>query len=158
MLIQDFKNLKKVLLLGAVFSSLLIWSETADSCVANSSATANLQSSTENFMASKIQTFRGKLIYEEIPPVMSVQAYLGEEFFLITNLKPASRLVLRPSQKVAREQLQSLHQQEVEITAIYHEGTRPVSNEVACPLDIDGKCLLQGSGYQVLSIKLLSEL
>ncbi|WP_190548459.1 hypothetical protein [Calothrix anomala] len=108
-------------------------------------------------MTSKIETFRGKLIYEEIPPVMSVQAYLGEEFFLVTNSQSKNRLVLRPTEKVSREQLQSLHQQLVEITAIYHAGNRPALNEAACPLDADGQCVLQGAGYRVLSIKVLSK-
>ncbi|BAY12924.1 hypothetical protein [Calothrix sp. NIES-2098] len=152
------KYLKRFLFVGTVVSIFLIWSETADACPVSSSGTSNLQTASENLMISKIQTFRGKLIYEKIPPVMSVQAYLGEEFFLITNLKPSSRLVLRPSEKVSYEKLQSLHQQEVEIRAVYVEGTRPASNEAACPLDSNGQCIHQGAGYKVLSIKLLSEL
>ncbi|MBD2354390.1 hypothetical protein H6G41_07070 [Tolypothrix sp. FACHB-123] len=132
--------------------------ETANSCITKSSVTSNLPTSTANLITSKIETFRGKLIYKEIPPVMSVQAYLGEEFFLITNSQPVSRLVLRPTEKVSREKLQSLHEQAVEITAVYHAGTRPVSNEVTCPLDADRQCMLQGAGYQVLSIKVLSQL
>ncbi|PMB15548.1 thermonuclease family protein [Fischerella thermalis] len=41
---------------------------------------------------SKIHTLRGKLIYEEIPPVKSPRAYRGDEFFLITNPPNQSRL------------------------------------------------------------------
>ncbi|MBD2336181.1 thermonuclease family protein [Calothrix sp. FACHB-156] len=103
---------------------------------------------------TKIFSRRGKLIYEEIPPVMSVRAYLGEEFFLISNTSNQSRLVLRPSVQVSRDQLLSFQNQEVEITAEYVEGTRPSPNQIACPLDADGQCMPQGAGYQVLSIKL----
>ncbi|RUR76192.1 thermonuclease family protein [Chlorogloeopsis fritschii PCC 9212] len=101
---------------------------------------------------SKTHTLRGKLIYEEIPPVRSSRAYRGDEFFLITNLPNQSRLVLRPSRKVSRAQLQSFHNQQVEITTVYVEATRPSSNQVACPVDTDGQCMPQGNGYQVLSI------
>ncbi|MBD2498255.1 hypothetical protein [Nostoc sp. FACHB-280] len=101
---------------------------------------------------SKISRFRGKLIYEEIPPVMSVRAYLGEEFFLITNTSNKTKLVLRPSNQVSHKTLQLLHNQQVEITARYVPGTRPKVTEAACPLDADGECLPQGEGYQVLSI------
>ncbi|MBD2200949.1 hypothetical protein H6G33_22415 [Calothrix sp. FACHB-1219] len=158
MFILYLKNSPRILLMAAIFSSFLMVIEPANSCITKSSVSSNLPTSTENLMTSKIETFRGKLIYEEIPPVMSVQAYLGEEFFLITNSQSKNPLVLRPTEKISRDQLQSLHQQLVEITAIYHAGNRPASNEVACPLDADGQCILQGAGYQVLSIKVLSQL
>ncbi|BAY63744.1 hypothetical protein NIES22_38330 [Calothrix brevissima NIES-22] len=157
MFILFLKKIPKILLMAAIFSSFLMRIETANSCITKSSVTSNLPTSTENLMTSKIETFRGKLIYEKIPPVMSVQAYLGEEFFLMTNSQSKNRLVLRPTEKVSREQLQSLHGQLVEITAIYQAGTRPASSEVACPLDADGQCMLQGAGYRVLSIKVLSK-
>ncbi|MBU7581876.1 MAG: hypothetical protein KAF91_03015 [Nostoc sp. TH1S01] len=105
---------------------------------------------------SQISTFRGKLIYEEIPPVMSVRAYLGEEFFLITDTSNHTKLVLRPSIQVSHNTLQSLHNQQVEITAKYVPGTRPKQTETACPLDAGAQCLPQGEGYQVLSIVLLN--
>jgi endonuclease YncB( thermonuclease family) len=101
---------------------------------------------------SKISSLQGKLIYEEIPPVMSTRAYSGREFFLVTNSPKQSRLVLLPSAQVSRTQLQALHNQQVEITAVYIEGTRPTSANVACPIGADGQCMLQGNGYQVLSI------
>ncbi|BAY16978.1 hypothetical protein NIES21_28120 [Anabaenopsis circularis NIES-21] len=101
---------------------------------------------------SQISTFRGKLIYEEIPPVMSLRAYQGEEFFLISDTSNHNRLILRPSLQVSHTKLQSFHNQQVEITTKYVEGTRPNLAETACPLDADGQCLLQGEGYQVLSI------
>ncbi|MBE9205092.1 hypothetical protein IQ244_00775 [Nostoc sp. LEGE 06077] len=101
---------------------------------------------------SQISTFRGKLIYEEIPPVMSLRAYQGEEFFLITDTSNQNRLILRPSLQVSHTNLQSFHNQQVEITAKYVQGTRPNLAETACPLDVEGQCLRQGEGYQVLSI------
>ncbi|AFY44822.1 hypothetical protein [Nostoc sp. PCC 7107] len=104
---------------------------------------------------SQISTFRGKLIYEAIPPVMSLRAYQGEEFFLITDTSKQNRLILRPSLQVSHTKLQSFHHQQVEITAKYVQGTRPNLAETACPLDADGQCMTQGEGYQVLSIALL---
>jgi Staphylococcal nuclease homologue len=101
---------------------------------------------------SKVNSLQGKLIYEEIPSVMSTRAYRGDEFFLVTNSPKQSRLVLLPSAQVSRTQLQALHNQQVEITAVYIEGIRPSSANVACPIGADGQCISQGSGYQVLSI------
>jgi endonuclease YncB( thermonuclease family) len=101
---------------------------------------------------SKVNSLQGKLMYEEIPSVMSTRAYRGNEFFLVTNSPKQSRLVLLPSAQVSRTQLQALHNQQVEITAVYIEGTRPSSANVACPIGADGQCMPQGNGYQVLSI------
>ncbi|BDA74478.1 hypothetical protein RIVM261_044800 [Rivularia sp. IAM M-261] len=104
---------------------------------------------------SKVYSLRGKLIYKEIPPVMSQEAYLGEEFFLITESRSGSKMILRPSEQVSRTQLQSFHNRQVEIKAVYVEGTRPSQGSSACPIDINGQCLSQGAGYRVLSIKSL---
>jgi endonuclease YncB( thermonuclease family) len=101
---------------------------------------------------SKVYSFQGKLIYEEISSVMSTRAYRGNEFFLVTNSPKQSRLVLLPSKQISHTQLQALHNQQVEITAVYFEGTRPSSSNVACPIGADGQCMTQGNGYQVLSI------
>jgi endonuclease YncB( thermonuclease family) len=101
---------------------------------------------------SKIYSFQGKLIYEEISSVMSTRNYRGNEFFLVTNSPEQSRLVLLPSKQVSHSQLQALHNQQVEITAVYVEGTRPSSSNVACPIGPDGQCMTQGNGYQILSI------
>jgi endonuclease YncB( thermonuclease family) len=106
-----------------------------------------------NVNQSKTSTWRGKLIYEQIPPVMSVRAYRTEEFFLLTNTPNQTRLVLRPSIQVSSTKLRSFANQQVEILAEYVEGIRPKLTQSACPLDIDGQCLRQGDGYQVLSIK-----
>jgi endonuclease YncB( thermonuclease family) len=110
------------------------------------------QQSNKDANKSTISKWRGKLIYEQIPPVMSVRAYRGEEFFLMTSSPNQSMLVLRPSVKVSRTELRSFHNQQVEITAEYVEGTRPTLAQGACPLDADGQCMRQGDGYQVLSI------
>ncbi|BCL39714.1 thermonuclease family protein [Nostoc sp. MS1] len=110
------------------------------------------QQSDNNVNPSKTFTLRGKLIYEQIPAVMSARAYRGEEFFLLANTANQSRLVLRPSNQVSRTQLQSFHNQIVEMTVVYVEGTRPTLAQSACPIDVDGQCMSQGAGYQVLSI------
>ncbi|BAZ39002.1 nuclease [Calothrix sp. NIES-4101] len=112
--------------------------------------------SNSNLHNSQIKTLQGKLIYEEIPPTRSVRAYRGEEFFLITNSSNPTRLLLRPSGKINRDHLKFWHNQSVEITTIYAEGTRPSSAKTPCPIDSNGQCLPQGDGYQVLSIKGLS--
>ncbi len=116
----------------------------------------------------KIVTLRGKLIFKEIPPVMSVEAYKGEEFFLIPNSSnqvsskktPSNKkqLVLRYSAQVSETQLKNFHNQIVEIKAEYTEGTRPSGSTTACPLDINGQCMPQGAGYRVLSIKNITDL
>ncbi len=100
----------------------------------------------------KEYSLQGKLIYEEIPSVMSTRAYRGDEFFLVTNSPKQSRLVLLPSEQVSHTQLQALNNQQVEIKAVYFEGTRPSSDNVACPVSPDRQCMPQGNGYQVLSI------
>jgi hypothetical protein len=110
------------------------------------------QTSADSFARLETQTWQGRLIYEEIPPVMSVRAYMGSEFFLIANSPQQNRLVLLPSARVSATELRSLHNQQVEIVAVYVPGTRPSPNETACPLEADGQCMKQGEGYQVLSI------
>lgn len=104
---------------------------------------------------SKLYSLRGKLIYKEIPAIMSQEAYLGEEFFLITDSRSGSKKVLRPSEQVSRTQLQSFHNRQVEIKVMFVEGSRPPQESSACPVDINGQCLSQGAGYRVLSIKSL---
>ncbi|MGK7874619.1 MAG: hypothetical protein AB4426_15330 [Xenococcaceae cyanobacterium] len=141
----------QVWLLGSVVGILFIWSCAPSSDSTNISPTLKPTTIADNLIESEIKTLRGKLIYEEIPPVRSVRAYGGDEFFLITNPEGPRRLVLRPSEKVSRTELQSFHNQQVEVTAVYLEGYRP-SPENPCPIDLDGQCLRQGDGYQVLSI------
>jgi hypothetical protein len=112
-----------------------------------------------NQKKSKITTLRGKLIFKEIPPVMSMEAYNGEEFFLIPNSanqqvnKNKNPIVLRPSAKVSETQLKNFQNQRVEIKAEYTQGTRPSASTTPCPVDINGQCLPQGAGYHVFSIK-----
>lgn len=110
------------------------------------------QQSNSSVKQSKTLTLRGKLIYEPIPPVRSARAYRGEEFFLMANTANQRRLVLRPSIQVSKNKLQSFQNQMVEMTVVYVEGTRPKFAESACPIDMDGQCMPQGAGYQVLSI------
>jgi endonuclease YncB( thermonuclease family) len=115
------------------------------------------QQSSNSVNKPKIYSWRGKLIYEKISPAKSPRAYQGDEFFLIAN-PDSSRFVLRPSKTVSHAQLQSFHNQQVEITAVHVEGTRPSPNKVACPVDTNGQCMPQSDGYQVLSIVLLKPL
>lgn len=164
---EVFVNNRSVNLLMVESGNAIVDRETLQNCSLNKTqyliAEANAknhrwglwQQSNNPMTQPKILSWRGKLIYEEIPPVMSVRAYLGEEFFLISHTPNQTRLVLRPSVQVSRDQLRSLQNQEVEITAEYVAGTRPSPNQVACPVDADGQCMAQGAGYQVLSIKLL---
>jgi endonuclease YncB( thermonuclease family) len=111
------------------------------------------QSNSDNRIQPKKQILRGKLVYQEIPALRSTQAYQGEEFILITNSSNANRFVLRPSTQVSRTRLQSFNNQQVEIKAVYIQGTRPSTNQTACPIEADGQCMRQGGGYQVLSIE-----
>jgi hypothetical protein len=100
----------------------------------------------------KTYSLTGKLIYEEVPQTMSVRAYQAAEFFLITNNPQQEKLVLIPSATINRDRLQGLRDRQVEIKAVYLEGTIPSPQTVACPLDANGQCMRQGNGYQVLSI------
>jgi hypothetical protein len=100
----------------------------------------------------KTYSLTGKLIYEEVHQTMSVRAYQGAEFFLITNNPQQEKLVLIPSATITRDRLQGLRDRQVEIKAVYLEGTIPSPQTVACPLDANGQCMRQGNGYQVLSI------
>ncbi|MDJ0735421.1 MAG: hypothetical protein QNJ47_15410 [Nostocaceae cyanobacterium] len=147
--------LKFVFLLLTLLTIPSIVSCNAD--VTNSSATSNTQTSSENVVKSKTQTLRGQLIYEKIPPRKSKRAYRGDEFFLVTNSQSPRRLVLRVSEQVSHEQLKSFHNQQVEINAIYVEGTRPSTEVTSCPLDADGECMPQGDGYQVLSVRVVGK-
>lgn len=140
---------KPTLLIGITISTLLIVNSSAFSCPPLKTPTTN----TNNSVTLKNQTFQGLLIYEPLPPGRSVRAYKGEEFFLLTNLPNNERIVLRPSEQVSRSQLESFHNQKVEITAVYFAGTRPPVDKVACPVDINRRCMIQGEGYRVLSIR-----
>jgi biopolymer transport protein ExbD len=104
-----------------------------------------------------IQTIKlkGKLIYKKLPVNKSVESYTGEQFFLITYEKKPRKLVLRSSEKVTYEKLQKFINKSVEIKAIYTEGKRPDVNLVPCPMDMNGQCMLQGEGYEVLAVKII---
>jgi hypothetical protein len=145
---------KQALLTGIGIYTLLISNFPTLSCPPPSKFTVpNSQNTTiNNSMTSKIQTFQGLLTYQPLPPGRSVRGYKGEEFFLTTNSVEKQTIVLRPSEKVAAEDLESFHNQQVKITAVYFAGTRPPVDKVACPLDLDRRCMVQGEGYRVLSI------
>lgn len=148
---QTFKN---KLVIITLFSCISILSCTTKKNTYNYSQApqqSNLkETNSDNSTKLNTQQIQGKLIYEKIPPIKSIRAYTGEEFFLMTNSKNKKKLVLLSSEKVSL--LQSFHNQEVEITAIYKKGTRPDGLKSSCPLDSDGQCMIQGQGYQVLSI------
>ncbi len=150
------EQLKQILWIGTLVSTLYMASCTADGDSNNSSVSPNSpitsEMTSDNLKESKPQQIQGKLIYEAIPPVRSVRAYRGDQFFLITNPQNPRRLLLRASENVSDQQLQSFHNQQVEITAVYRDGTRPSPEETPCPLDVDGQCMPQGDGYHVLSI------
>lgn len=131
---------------------------TLQNCIENRSQYLIAEATAKNkrlglWRQSKVYSLRGKLVYKEIPPVMSQEAYLGEEFFLITDSRSGNKMVLRPSEQVSRTMLESFHNRQVEIKAVFVEGSRPSKNSGACPVDINGECMVQGRGYQVLSIK-----
>lgn len=150
------KKIQKLLFIASLFSSVSILGCAADENTYNYSETSKTplleQTTSDNFKKIKTQTKQGKLIYQEIPPGRSVRAYTREEFFLITNAENNEKLVLFPSDKVSYSQLKSFHNQNVDITAVYQKGTRPDASTVSCPIDVDGKCMIQGQGYQVLSV------
>ncbi|MDJ0616532.1 MAG: hypothetical protein QNJ63_07235 [Calothrix sp. MO_192.B10] len=138
----------------------IVITSTITSCnqdIPNSSVKANLKVPSQNLTEFKVETKRGKLIYKKIPPVKSIRAYQGNEFYLVTTPQSPRGLVLRPSEKVDREQLKNFHNQQVEITAVYVPGTRPSGLRNSCPLDADGRCMIQGDGYRVISIQAVDE-
>ncbi len=149
---KKFKKIHEILSLGITLGILITPHNQAGADSIPSQKNPNPQMRSLNSTKPTIKTFQGRLIYENIPPVMSVESYRGEEFFLITNSKDQNRLVLRHSEQVSHAQLQSFHNKQVSITAIYFKGTRPSSSQVNCPLDFDGACMSQGEGYQVLSV------
>ncbi len=150
------QNFPKILMLICLFSSISILGCTATGKTSNLVKTTKKsdvqKTNSDNSAKLETQQIQGKLIYEEIPPGKSVRAYKGEEFFLITTTKQQDKLVLRPSKEVSHSQLKSFHNQDVEITAIYKQGTRPDVSKVACPMDQDRQCMIQGKGYEVLSV------
>lgn len=153
MFAQLLKN--KLLFICLLYSALILGcalKENTNNLVKASQKINLQQTKSENPEKLKIQTIRGKLIYEELPRGRSVRAYKGEEFYLITNTKKSDKLVLKPSKQVSDSQLKIFENQDVEITAIYKKGSRPDVTKVACPLGKDRQCMIQGEGYEVLSI------
>lgn len=154
---EVYVNNRSVNLLLVESGNAIVDRDTIQNCAENMTQYFVAEANAKNqhlglWQQPEISTLQGKLIYEEIPPVMSVRAYEGQEFFLITNTPNQNRLVLRPSAQVSQAKLRSLQNQQVKITAVYVEGIRPNLSQSACPLDADGQCMRQGEGYQVLSI------
>jgi hypothetical protein len=145
-------NSKQILLVAATASILLVGSYIVSSTKACGCKPPNAQSTSDNINKPSKQTWQGRLIYEEIPPVRSERAYQGAEFFLILNSSDRKRLVLLPSTQISSEKLRSFRDRLVQIEAVYVPGSRPSPSEFACPLEADGQCMKQGEGYQVLSI------
>jgi hypothetical protein len=145
-------NSKQILLVAATASILLVGGYIVNSNNACGCKSPSAQSNSDNISKASKQTWQGKLIYEEIPPIRSERAYQGAEFFLVPISPQQKRLVLLPSPDVSSQKLRSFHNQLVQIQTVYIPGNRPSPNEVACPLDADGQCMKQGEGYQVLSI------
>ncbi|HEY9703415.1 MAG TPA: hypothetical protein V6C58_13265 [Allocoleopsis sp.] len=147
---MESKNLCKtsILLVSGVLPVLLIGLLNVNHILAIE------QQQQESSVKQKISILRGKLIYKKIPPVKSVESYLGQEFLLIVDGK---KIVLKPSAKITHEYLKTFDNKQVEIRGIYKPGTRPDVTQVSCPTDLDGKCMIQGEGYEVLSIKVVGK-
>lgn len=95
-------------------------------------------------------TIRGILVYRELPRTRSVEAYLGEEFFL--QLNDGTELVLWPSDTVKRDELLSLAGKEVELMVEWVEGKVPQDLRGSYPVDFYGNPLPRGEGYRVVFI------
>lgn len=147
---------RQILLIATTVSVLLMGNYIFSRNDAGACNPPNAQSNSDNISKARKQTWQGRLIYEEIPPVRSERAYQGAEFFLVPNSPQQKRLVLLPSADVSSEKLRSFHNQMVRVEAVYVPGSRPSPSEVACPLDPDRQCMKRGEGYQVLSIVRLS--
>lgn len=93
----------------------------------------------------------GMLVYRELPRTKSVEAYLGEEFFLV--LKDESEIVLWPTEKVDWDTLYNFSGLKVGIEGYYVEGERPDDPYGSYPLDFDGLPMKRGAGYMVTKIK-----
>ncbi len=151
------QKLKKYLVLLILFYNVFILgctkSEKTYNFLKTSKKSNSQQTNSDPSTKFKIHNIQGKLIYEQIPPGKSVRAYKGEDFLIMTNSKNQTKLVLLPSKQVSHSQLKSFHNQDVEITAIYQEGTRPDISKAPCVLDNDRQCMIQNRGYEVLSVK-----
>jgi len=96
------------------------------------------------------ETLVGTLTYTPVAPRMSVEAYLGEEFFLTVPGDETPR-VLRASESVTEAQLQALAGQRVSVTVSWTDGTLPPADS-AYPMGPDGQPLRQGAGWRVLTL------
>lgn len=99
------------------------------------------------------ETLRGVIKYRELPRTMSIEAYLGEEFFLILN--DGTELVLWPSETVSWDELYSMDGMEVEVMVEWVEGKVPRGLKGSYPTDFEGNPLPKGEGYRVYFILLI---
>jgi hypothetical protein len=93
----------------------------------------------------------GTVVFEALEPIKSVRSYTGAELFLEAN---DERVVLRPTEKVTRDQLVTLAGKRVRVTVAWTEGHDPDPTSQA-PMGPDGKAMKQGAGWRVLAVEQL---
>ena len=92
----------------------------------------------------------GTLVHEPLPATKSLEAYLGEELFLVIDGDPTRR-VLRPSDAVSRDALLALAGQRVRVSVAWTDGHLPDPGS-SYPMGAGGEPLRQGAGWQVLTL------
>jgi serine/threonine protein phosphatase PrpC len=111
--------------------------------------TAMTSSSPPSPAAPEPKVLRGKLRFQEIPPVKSVQAYDGVEFTLLTP--EGESLPLAPGASVPRERLRALDGKEVSLRVRLVEPPPPSPWEQA-PMGPDGKAQRRTPRHEVLEV------
>lgn len=81
---------------------------------------------------------------------MSVDAYLGDEIFLVND--SGMKVPLLASDRVGKDKLQALNGKKVDVEATWSDGELP-SPEEAHPVNPDGSPMRRREGYRVLSVK-----
>jgi hypothetical protein len=99
--------------------------------------------------APEPKVLRGKLRFQEIPPVKSVRAYDGVEFTLLTA--EGETLPLTPGASVPHERLRALDGKEVSLRVRLVEPPPPSPWEQA-PLGPDGKAQRRTPRHEVLEV------
>lgn len=92
--------------------------------------------------------FTGVLRYTEIPPVKSVEAFMGREYTLA--LAGAESLNLKASATVSDEQLRALDGKTITVRARYHPEKSPPP-DVQAPMGPDGP-MAWPAYYEVLEL------
>jgi hypothetical protein len=106
-------------------------------------------SSSSSPAAPEPKVLRGKLRFQEIPPVKSVQAYEGVEFTLLTP--EGASVPLAPGASVPRERLRALDGKEVSLRVRLVEPPPPSPWEQA-PMGPDGKAQRRTPRHEVLEV------